>query len=148
MRVVNHKRNAQLLLPNLSLAVTWAAKAAPTPPTPPSKYLSPPADAAVVRRGPLLFALHPHEKKRVVQTYPAALPATADKAVDYEISTNVRRGALCFATWRGEASCLAWRGQLSLAWGGGPSYKDGGRSDAGAVGIRTAARRGRRGPRL
>ena len=48
---------------------------------------SPPEDAVAVVRGPLVFALHPAETKRVVKSFNGSLPVRP-QAVDYEISTT------------------------------------------------------------
>ena len=87
VRVDNNERNLQILLPSLSLSATWSDKAGPEPPAPASNFTSPPADAAVVRRGPLLYALHPHENTVVTKRYDDLLP-DRPQAVDYEIGTD------------------------------------------------------------
>ena len=88
LRVVNHERNVQMPLPSLALSLRWSADATDVPPSPVTNVSwSPAADAAVVRRGPLLFALHPSERVRVVRSYEEKLPARP-LAVDYEISTD------------------------------------------------------------
>ena len=86
LRVDNNQRNLQIPLPSIALAVKWAVTASTQPPSPIAPYLTPPTDAAVVRRGALLFALHPTETRKVVQSYDKLLPARP-LAVDYEIST-------------------------------------------------------------
>ena len=88
LRIDNRQRNVQLPLASLRLSVRWAPTPSSTPPTPVSNYTSPAANAAVVRRGPLLLALHPDEDVRTVREYPATLPRTRHLAVDYEISTR------------------------------------------------------------
>jgi hypothetical protein len=90
VRFDNHERNLQVPLPSLRLRIGWTDDVTPgVKPAPVSRYLYPPADASVVRRGPLLFALHPREEKKVVQTYVSDPPARP-LAVDYEISTTER----------------------------------------------------------
>ena len=87
IKIRNNQRNLQIPLRNLSLALTWSPKATAQRPQPVSPYLSPAADAAIVRRGPLLFAVHPTESRRIVTSYDHALPVRP-LAVDYEVSTN------------------------------------------------------------
>lgn len=88
LRIVNHDRNVQIPLHSLALTLEWGATATPgVVPAPVSKWLSPPADAAVVRRGPLLFALHPKEEFKMVKDYYEDVP-TRPHAVDWEISTR------------------------------------------------------------
>ena len=87
LRISNNERNLQLPTSLLALSVRWGTAVSPEPPAPVEKYLSPPANAAVVRRGSLLFALHPEENHKVVKTYTDALPFRPS-AVDYEISTG------------------------------------------------------------
>lgn len=88
LRIDNRDRNVQIPLRSLTLSLQWSA--APTPgvtPTPISKWFTPPADAAVVRRGPLLYALHPKEEFKQVKDYYHTLPVRRN-AVDWEISTK------------------------------------------------------------
>ena len=89
LRVANNDRNAQLPLPSLSFSVLWSAVASHKPPSPISKYSSPAANAAVVRRGPLLYALRPAEERVVVRSYDDLLPERP-LAVDYSIGTRER----------------------------------------------------------
>eukprot|EP00854_Cymbomonas_tetramitiformis_P005362 gene5362-6506_t len=89
----NNERNLQVQLnphTGLNLTVVWGADIGPDPPSPHLRWLVPPLNAVSVLRGPLLFALHPTEVKRVVKTY-NDFPPTRPHAVDYEIGTN--------ATW-------------------------------------------------
>ena len=88
LKIDNHDRNLQVPLGSLKLEIRWTATATPGKKPPPiSPYLTPPADAAVVRRGPLLFALHPRETRKIVKSYDQMLPARP-LAVDYEIATS------------------------------------------------------------
>ena len=87
VKISNNQRNVQIPLSNLTFSVAWGPTAEKEPPSPVSKYLYPPSDAAIVKRGPLLFALHPEENRTIVKTYNKALPYRP-KAVDYEISTH------------------------------------------------------------
>jgi len=73
---------------------------------------SPPADAAVVRRGPLLFSLRPAEQRRVVRDYRRLLPYRP-LAVDYEIST---REAWSFALDLSDLGALRFEPLASPGW--------------------------------
>jgi len=83
----NNDRNLQIPIPSVSLSLAWTSNVGPDPAPPVSNVTALPADASIVMRGPLLFALHPEENRKVVASYDADLPARP-KAVDYEISTN------------------------------------------------------------
>lgn len=90
LRMVNGKHNLQLQVdPHKGFDVTvhWSADKGPEPPTPPSPWLQTPTNGLGVTRGPLVFALHPSENKKVVATYDQFEPARP-LAVDYEIGTN------------------------------------------------------------
>jgi hypothetical protein len=86
----NNQRNLQLQLDSakgFDLQVFWSTEKGPDPPSPPAAYLTPPCNGAAITRGPLVFALHPKESKRIVTNFSADLPARS-QAVDYEIGTN------------------------------------------------------------
>ena len=116
VRVDNNERNLQILLPSLSLSATWSDKAGPEPPAPASNFTSPPADAAVVRRGPLLYALHPHETTVVTKRYDELLP-DRPQAVDYEIGTrDAWAHALVVADDAAPAAGLKFDAAPSAGW--------------------------------
>ena len=75
-----------------------------------------PTDALTVSRGPLLFALHPAEDRRVVKRYDQLLP-DRPLAVDYEISTA---DAWAYAVLAGSSGALpqgiAFDASASAGW--------------------------------
>jgi hypothetical protein len=85
-QVHNNERNVQLLVSSLQLSVRWSADVGPEPPTPVSNVSRAATDAAVARRGPLLFAHRPAETRTVVTTYDKDLPARP-QAVDFQMET-------------------------------------------------------------
>lgn len=88
LKIENRERNAQIPLASISLDLEWSPTATPSvTPSPVSKWLSPPANSAVIRRGPLLFALHPKEEFRMIRDYYQMLPMRPH-AVDWQISTR------------------------------------------------------------
>lgn len=87
---VNNQRNMQIQMAprtGLNIFVRWASTAAPGPHAPPPTYLRAPTNGLAVVRGPLVFALHPHEDVSIVKNYTSDLPFRP-KAVDYEIGTT------------------------------------------------------------
>lgn len=87
--MVNGKHNLQIQLDpdvGLNMSVQWSSEIGPDPPTPPSPWLQPPTNGLGVTRGPLVFALHPTENRKVVKAYDN--PPIRPQAVDNEIGTN------------------------------------------------------------
>jgi hypothetical protein len=90
LKLINNERNLQVQLDpttGFNVHVHWSAAVNPEPPSPRLPFLNPPTNGVIALRGPLLFALHPQEDIKVVQSYEKLLP-TRPHAVDYEISTN------------------------------------------------------------
>ena len=83
----NNGRNLQLLLSDLSLHVGWSPDTCPGRAAAVTNVTRPASDAAVVRRGPLLFALRPTEMRTVVARYDGHLP-DRPLAVDYQMRTD------------------------------------------------------------
>jgi len=90
LRIVNGRHNVQLQLDpatGFNMTVYWSTSTGPDPPKPPSPYLQSPTNGLGITRGPLVFALHLAESKKVVKSYEQFQPARPF-AVDYEIGTN------------------------------------------------------------
>jgi hypothetical protein len=90
VQIHNNQRNLNIELDSdtgLAAHVSWSTDVGPEPPQPPSPWLQSPTNGASITRGPIVFALHPKELKKVVKDYNTDLPVRKD-AVDWEISTN------------------------------------------------------------
>ncbi len=124
IKIINNDRNLQIQLDpsaGLHATVSWDPTASfPAGPyAPPSEYLSPPRNSVAVLRGPLVFALHPREARKIVMSYASDLPYRP-KAVDYEISTSDPWNYALLAGREGEAAAAAdwlrFDGAASSGW--------------------------------
>ena len=95
--------------PPTALHSTFAASAS-NPAEP-----APAADAAVVRRGPLLYALHPTESVAVTKRYDGDAPARP-LAVDYQISTTDTWAHALLIPRGGAAPSLVFDPSPSAGW--------------------------------
>lgn len=69
-----------------NVSVQWSAEVGPGSPSPTVPWLQPPTNGLGITRGPLIFALHPNESRKVVKSYDN--PPLRPLAVDNEISTD------------------------------------------------------------
>jgi len=89
IRMVNGKHNLALQMDAINgfnMTVRWSEEIGPDPPAAPSPIPQSPTNGLGVTRGPLLFALHPSEYRKVVKAYDN--PPVRAQAVDTEIGTN------------------------------------------------------------
>ena len=74
IKIINNERNLQIQfdpMTGLNATIRWDPSKSflvPGPYVPPSKYLTPPRNSVAIVRGPIVFALHPNEKREVVTT--------------------------------------------------------------------------------